>query len=424
MRMCLPCDTHRGLNRRDVLARLAAGSALACGCVAVSGCTTNPATGGQMLGLSSVQDDVRQGTQAYPELIKAFGGAYGTDSLQSYVTDVGRRVAATTELPDLPYEFTVLNSPIINAMALPGGKIAITRGLLALAGTEAELAGVLAHEVGHVNARHGAQAQGRATIAQLGLAVLGIATGSRELVELGSSVASTFLQKYSRDQEFEADSLGVRYLSRSGYDPAAMASFLGSMREQSQVEATMQGLPPGEVDEYNIMASHPRTVERVQQAAAAAGTIAVANPAVRQAEYLSAINGLLFADDPAQGFVRGRQFIHTGLRLAFEVPDGFIIRNGAEQVTAQDKYGSAIVFDAAPVQRSRNLLEYLQYEWVTDIRLSNLESIRVNGIAAATGAARVQASNGVADLRVVAYDAGRGQVYRFLFVTDARTGGA
>jgi predicted Zn-dependent protease len=175
------------------------------------------------------------------------------------------------------------------------------------------------------------------------------------------------------------------------------------------------------VDEYNIMASHPRTVERVREAAAAAGAIAVANPAVRKSEYLAAINGLLFADDPEQGFVRGRRFIHTGLRLAFEVPDGFVIRNGAEQVVAQDRYGSAIVFDSARIERARNLLEYLQDEWVSDIRLSGLESIRVNGIAAATGAARVQGNSGVADLRVVAYDAGRGQVYRFLFVTDART---
>ncbi|MCB2107990.1 MAG: M48 family metalloprotease [Rhodobacteraceae bacterium] len=421
MHACSSAHHHSPrLNRRDLLRGLTAGSALACGCVTLSSCATNPATGEQTLALSSINDDVRTGAKQYPELIAAFGGAYDTGRLQSYVTAVGRKVAAYTELPDLPYEFTVLNSPIINAMALPGGKIAVTRGLLALASTEAELAGVLAHEVGHVNARHGAQSQGRATIAQLGLAVLGIATGSKELVNLGSSLAQSFLQKYSRDQEFEADSLGVRYLSRAGYDPAAMASFLGSMHEQSQVEAQMQGLPPGQVDEYNIMSSHPRTVERVQQAAQQAGAITVANPVVNREGYLGSINGMVFADDPSQGFVRGQTFIHTGLSITFTVPDGFTLRNSTENVTAQDKYGSAIVFDMAPVQRSRTLIEYLQNEWVTDIRLSGLENLQVNGMAAATGTARVQSSNRVADLRVIAFNAGSGRVYRFLFVTDPR----
>jgi predicted Zn-dependent protease len=403
------------LTRRGALA------SLACGCLGLSACATNPATGQQsLLGLSSVEDDVRIGTRQFPDLVKAFGGAYAQDRLQGYITRIGQRVAATTELPNLPYEFTVLNSPIVNAFALPGGKIAISRGLLALASSEAEVASVLAHEAGHVNARHGAQGQSRATLANLGLAILGLATGSNELVQLGQTVAQGFLQSYSREQEFEADSLGVRYMARAGYDPAASPSFLASLREQSQLEAEMLGRPPGQVDEYNIMASHPRTIERVQQAQAAAAGLAVPNPSVGRAEYLEAINGLMFADDPAQGLVRGRRFIHPVLRFAFEVPEGFMLRNSPESVTAQDRSGAVIVFDGAPVRQSRTLAEYVQVEWAGNARLFSLEALEVNGIPAATGTTRIAGSSGPIDIRLVAYGADRGQVYRFLFATPPR----
>jgi predicted Zn-dependent protease len=403
------------LSRRGALA------GLACGCFGLAGCAANPATGkSSLLGLSSIDQDVRIGAQQFPELVKAFGGAYEQSKLQGYVTKIGQRVAATTELPTLPYEFVVLNSPIINAFALPGGKIAISRGLLALASSEAEVASVLAHEAGHVNARHGAQGQNRQTLTNLGLAILGIATGSRELMQLGQTVAQGFLQSYSRDQEFEADSLGVRYMARAGYDPAGSPAFLGSMREQSQLEAQMQGLPPGQVDQYNIMASHPRTIERVRQAQEAGQGLVVQNPTVGRSEYLEAINGLLFADDPAQGLVRGRRFVHPGLKIAFDAPEGFQLRNDPNNVTGQNRDGAALVFDSAPVQRARNLAEYVQYEWAGNTRLAALDEISVNGIPAAMGFARVNGNNGPMDLRLVAYGVERGQVYRFLFAVPSR----
>jgi len=183
----------------------------------------------------------------------------------------------------------------------------------------------------------------------------------------------------------------------------------------------MQGLPPGAVDEFNIMASHPRTIERVRDATAEAAGVTVANPLVGRAEYLDAINGLMFADDPDQGLVRGQRFLHRSLGFSFEVPAGFQLRNSPENVIAQARGGGTIVFDMAPVQRARNLIEYLQYEWAADVPLDNLENIRVNGFAAATGAARLQSQQSVSDVRLVAYDAGRGQVYRFLFLTPPQS---
>ncbi len=396
-------------------------SALVCGCLGLAGCAANPATGKSgLLGLSSIDDDVRIGATQFPELVKAFGGTYNQDRLQNYITKIGQRVVAKSELPDLPYEFAILNSPIINAFAFPGGKIAISRGLLALASSEAEVASVLAHEAGHVNARHGAQGQNRQVLANIGLAILGIATGSNELMQLGQTVTQGFLQSYSRDQELEADTLGVRYMAHAGYDPAASPSFLASMREQSQLDASMRGLPPGDVDQYNIMASHPRTIERVQQAQEAGRGLVVQNPTVGRAEYLDSINGLMFADDPAQGLVRGRKFIHPGLRIAFDAPEGFLLRNSPENVSGQSRNGATLVFDRAPIQRARSLAEYLQYEWAANTRLLALENITVNGIAAATGATRINGNNGPMDVRLVAYGVERGQAYRMLFITPAR----
>jgi predicted Zn-dependent protease len=398
---------------------LAASSALACGCFGLAGCAVNPATGEQsLLGLSSINDDIRLGTQEYAKTIAAFGGPYENARLQGYVNDIGRRVAVMTELPDLPYEFTILNSPIVNAFALPGGKITVSRGLMALASSEAELAGVLAHEAGHVNARHTAQRQTGTTLAQLGLLVLGVATGSQVAVDLGGTLASGLLQGYSREQESEADSLGIRYMTRAGYDPSAMDTLLASMREQAAIEAEMNGLPPGSVDEYNIMASHPRLVERVRDAAAQARTAAsLQSPRVAHAEYLEAINGLLFDEDPQQGVIRGRRFVHLGGSFAFEVPEGFRLRNSPENVVAQSRTGAAIVFDSGRVQRARNLMEFVQYEWMSELPLDGLQAVRINGFSAATGYARAQTRTGVIDVRVAAFDIGQGLVHRFLFLS-------
>ncbi len=376
------------------------------------------------MGFSSLEDDVRQGEQAYPEMIKAFGGAYDHPRIQSLVTRVGQRLASQSELQQLPYEFTVLNSPIVNAAALPGGKIGITRGLIALADSEAELAGVLAHEIGHVTGRHGVQAQGRSILATLGLAALGIATGSAEVMQLGQSLAATFIQRYSRQQEFEADTLGVRYLTRAGYDPNAMASFLASMREHAQLEARMSGLPPGKVDEFNIMASHPRTIERVRQAEEAAQTATVANPLVGRRSYLQDVNGMLFGDDPAQGFVRGQKFIHPDVRIEFEVPSGYLLRNSTDKVIASNPDGAGIVFDMGQVERSSSLGAYMQNEWLAQVELRQIENITVNGISAVTGAVRANTSDGPVDLRAVVYRGDGNAVFRLLFFTPARLSSA
>ena len=222
------------LTRRDFSVAAAAGFGSFC-----AGCAVNPATGDQQVMLMSADQERRIGAEEHPKILKEFGGAYEDPKLSGYIAAIGGRLAAASELPDMRVTITVLNSPIVNAMALPGGYVYVTRGLLALAQNEAEVAGVIGHEIGHVVARHTAARLSRAQVAQfglIGLAVLGSATGlPAGTGRLASTLASLHLQGFSREQEFEADTLGIRYMSRVGYDPEAMATFLSVVFTYSQL---------------------------------------------------------------------------------------------------------------------------------------------------------------------------------------------
>ncbi len=393
---------------------------LGAGLFPLGGCAQNPATGERMFSILSPGEEARVGRQQHPELVKEFGGAYDDARVRNYVSGIGRLLANTAELPNLRFTFTVLNTGTVNAFALPGGYVYITRGLLALANNEAQLASVIAHEIGHVTARHAAQRYSRSVAASLGLTVLGVLGGSPALARAAGLGAQIYLQGYSRQQEFEADSLGIRYLRRAGYDSGAMAEFLGSMRAQAALEARIAGLPPGKVDEYSIMATHPRTVDRVQQAAAGAANIPVPNPIVERKTYLRQIDGMVFGDDPDQGLVRGRVFAHPVLRFAFTVPPGFRLINARRRVLARGPEKALIIFDRARKRTGRPLTHYLQNVWARGVRLAQVERLNINGMAAATGHARVNTRRGALDVRLVAirYDAER--IYRFAFLIPPR----
>ncbi|MCR9220553.1 MAG: M48 family metalloprotease [Alphaproteobacteria bacterium] len=406
-----------GFTRRGVLQ--------GCACVAaaglVGGCvTTNRATGDtSFTGLMSIQDDIELGRREHPKLVKQFGGEYENPRLQSYVDRLGRRAAEYAEYQEFPYRFTIVNSPIINAFALPGGYVYVSRGLLSFASNEAELMGVISHEIGHVNARHTAERLSTAQLAQ-GLLLLGtVATGSRELADMGGGIAGLVLQSFSREQEFEADTLGIRYMARAGYDPDAMASFLATLREYSQVHAQILGRDPSSVDETNLMATHPRTIDRVQRARAEAVGAAPGATLVNRDPFLSQIDGMLYGDDPAQGVIDGELFKHPDLRLCFRAPETFTLLNSPDQVTGFSPDREAtILFDGARVPEGRSMAAYLQEDWSgPQIALSDLEPITVNGMEAATGWARLLSREGPVDLRGVAIRFEGERVYRFRFIT-------
>ena len=417
---------RRNLSRRQftALSGAAAASFVLSGCIG-----TNRATGRtSFTGTLSPQDEVALGADEHPKLLKAFGGEYDSANLKRYVDNVGKRLTAHTEY-EYPYRFTLLNSPIVNAFALPGGNVYITRGLLALASNEAEMAGVLAHELGHVNARHSAERYGAQQAATLGIGgarllaglFLDLPSGMLDTgTQLVQGVTSVALQSYSRRQEFEADMLGVRYMSKVGYDPDGMVSFLSTLREQSILEARDRGLPPGTVDQHNMMSTHPRTIDRVQAAMAEAGQARPARPLVNRSGYLNEIDGMLYGDDPDQGLVQGERFVHRALRFEFAVPPGFRINNLPDRVQATNGQGAAVIFDIGALGQSRDLRAYVTNEWARGAQLRSLETIQVNGTPAATAATVAQVEGGQADARLVAIQRDEGSVYRLLFVSPPR----
>ena len=358
----------------------------------------------------SPQDEKRVGREHHARVLAEYGGAYDDPDLARYLDSVGQFIAAASNAPSVGYTFTIIDSPIVNAFALPGGYVYVTRGLLALADNEAEVAGVLAHEIAHVTARHGAKRQSKGTLAGLGLAVLGAVTDNSALVDLGRIGARAVLSGYSREEEYEADELGVLYLGRAGFDPGAMSSFLGKLEWQSELEASLHGRAGG--PGLGFFATHPRTRDRVERAVDAARRTSVADPIVARDIYLSKIDGLRFGDGPEQGFVRGRRFIHPDIGLEFEAPPGYRLLNGERSVTGFGPDGAKMYFDLRQTAWDRSLRTYLHRDWAPKARLRDYQRLRVSAMDAATAIAGEHGGPGV---RLVAIRFRRDTVARFVF---------
>ena len=386
----------------------------------------NPATGQTEFTAMSPAQEQEIGEEQHPQVLMQFGGPYDDAELQSYVSRIGDELAAVSELPELDFTFTVLNSEVINAFALPGGYVYITRGLLALADNEAELAGVMAHEIGHVTARHSAQRYSRGVLAQGGLAigtvlagVLGGGAAADLVQQAGGLGAQAYLAGYSRDQEFQADELGVRYMARAGYDPTAMSSFLEKLERNDQLMRRLSdrdGADPAS----SWFATHPRTPDRVLRAAEQASAATPGENRTGREDYLEQIDGMVYGEDPSQGFVRGRTFVHPDLRFAFDVPDGYRIVNTPAAVIGQAQ-NSLMKFDAVRSPAGQDVGAYLARDWAQELgagRLDNVATSQVNGMPAASAVAAGQLDNGQpVTVALAALRAGNEQVYRFMFVS-------
>jgi predicted Zn-dependent protease len=407
-----------------MMRKFAVAVALAAAALAPAGCTVNPATGqSTFTGGMTTADEVREGRAAHPKIVAEFGGEYGGPELRQYINSIGLLLQQTVERRDMTYTFTVLNSDIVNAFAIPGGYIYISRGLLALADDESELAAVLAHELGHVQALHHARRYGQAMLANILLTGAGILTSqvapqaARTVMDLGQMGALGVLQANSRENEFEADDLGIRYLTRAGYDPEAMARFLRKLREHSRFEAELRGESPDKIDQFSYTATHPAPIERVERAVVNATKVHVTDPMVARDVYLGKIDGILYGDDPKQGLVRGNLFAHPELRFAFEVPKGFDLLNSDRAVIGFGPKGSRIQFDRAPWPSDGPMTFYLTEIWARSGRLGNVEAITINGLEAATGSTRVSGQSGTMDARLVAIRVDLQTIYRFIFLT-------
>lgn len=394
--------------------------------VSLAGCSqvTNPATGRTEFTAMSPEQEVKTGRAEHPKVLAQFGGAYDDRTLQAYVTRIGERLKVVSELPDLKFTFTLLNSDVVNAFALPGGYVYLSRGLLALAENEAEMAGVMAHEIGHVAARHSAQRYTRGALAQGGLAlgtILAGVFGGRAAAEaaqqLGGAGAQAYLAGYSRDQEFQADELGVRYLARAGYDPKAMASFLEKLGRNDQLARKLAGKAGQPDPATSWFATHPRTPERVARAAEQAGS---GDGEIEQAAYLDAIDGLIYGEDPSQGFIQGRRFVHPTLRFAFEASPGYRLANTPSAVLGRGADGSALKFDADQPQTKGGIKDYLLQDWARQLKASSLRNVQVgevNGLPVASAATLGKLADGsTVAVALAALQAAPDRVYRFMFL--------
>ena len=385
----------------------------------LSGCSVNPATGEeQFTAFLSPADERRVGAQEHPKLVAAFGGLYDDPALRRYVSSLGRLLQQTSEQPEPPFTFVILDSPEVNAFALPGGYVHVTRGLMALANDEAELAGVIAHEIGHVTARHSAERYSHGVVAGLGAAILGAVIDNRSVSDFANLAAGAYVQGYSRSQELEADTLGVRYLSRAGFDATAMSSFLETMGAEAALARKLAG-KRGKRAQRGLFASHPRTADRVRAAASAAQAKFGGERA--RIIYLKQIDGMIYGDSPEDGFVRGRAFAHPVLRIAFTAPPGFHLRNAPEAVVGTHPSGATMRFDEATLANpSMSTWHYLRGVWASRVPLTKVERTQVDGFDAVAASTRVRTKSGARDVRLVAIRAAPTRVYRFFFATPPR----
>lgn len=313
----------------------------------LAACSTNPVTGAQNFVMFSEDSELEMGRANHPKIIAEYG-RYDDEAMQAYVQSVGEKLADISHRTDLIYRFTVLDSPVINAFALPGGYVYITRGLMAYLDSEAELAAVLGHEIGHVTARHGVRQQSAAQAANLGYtlgAILFPELRGNASQNLFNILGGALLSGYGREHELEADRLGSEYLARAGYTPEAMIDVISVLKDQATFAAAEAKKQGQEYQGYHgLFASHPDNDTRLQQVVAEADKYASArNGKVSRAAYLDRVDGLTFGDSEEQGIRSENHFYHLPLRFGLSFPQNWHINNNPDSLQAVAPEGKAFM---------------------------------------------------------------------------------
>ncbi len=357
----------------------------------------------------------------HPQILAQFGGEV-SGPLAAYVTSIGEKSAVAAGLPG-QCKFTLVNSDVVNAFAVPGCYIYVTRGLLTIINSEDELALVLGHEVGHIVGKHSYRRQRASVISTLGALALGALTRSQEVAQQAGQLAQVYTLSYSREQENEADSLGVQYLQSNGYNLYAAPDMLGALGRHEALDAKLKGRRADAIPTW--ARSHPLSAERVTRttAAAVAAGATPTNPSEKVAPFFAAINGMRVGDDPEQGFINGRVFAHPKIGIQFEAPAGFSLTNSPEAVGIQGTNnisgqfaGGAILQGGLEGYANATLRKLLGQ---TPAQVWAPQATLINKIPAVSLLARAQTQSGqLIDVAMTAYDI-NGKAYHFMMIGPA-----
>src|SRR3954470_9968016 len=395
--------------------------------LALAGCSSSLLSVGAPPGsLPSLPQPPRQAQQQqlpastqreHQRILAAYGGAYEDARLEAVLNQMVVKLVAASERPDMHYRVTILNSPAVNAFALPSGQLYVTRGLIALANDTSELASVLSHEMSHVIARHADIREDQARQVALVSRVVQDVLSDPETGALALAKSRIALASFSRAQEFEADAIGVGIAARAGYDPYGAVRFLTSLGHNAELKSnpSQSHIDPRSPD---FLSSHPATPERIKNAQGNARQFSAPGAGERdRATYLAGIDGLVYGEDPSEGFVRGRRFLHPKLGFTFLAPDGYILDNTAQAVLGvKEGGGQALRLDVVRVPSEQTLPEYLNSGWIENIDAKTVEELTVNGFPAA--AATAQGDQWAFRLFAVRFGS---DVYRFIFAAKRMT---
>ncbi len=351
----------------------------------------------------------------HERILATYGGSYDDPRLVGLIDRTVERLVAVSGRPDHPYRVTILNSGAVNAFALPSGNLYVTRGLLALANDTSELSSVLSHEMAHVIARHASIREEQARQAAVVTRVVTKMGNDPDMSALALAKSKLTLANFSRSQEFEADRLGIEIATKAHFDPLGAARFLTSLERNAALRANKSAIDPRAQD---FLSSHPATPERVANAEAAARN----NPQSANAErdrdnYLSSVDNIVYGEDPSEGFVRGRRFLHPKLGFTFTAPEGFTLDNTAQAVIGvREGGGQAMRFDVVRVSADQKLTDYVMSGWMENVSQASVEEVTINGFPGAAASA----SGDQWKFRIYVLRFGS-DVYRFIFAASAST---
>jgi predicted Zn-dependent protease len=405
------CDSRRGL----------AASVLLCAALSLGGCgdisrfqTASPA-GSLSTKPARTVAQTPAAEREHERILSSYGGAYDDPRLEALITKTVDRLVAASDRPDLAYKVTILNSGAVNAFALPTGQLYVTRGLIALASDTSELSSVLSHEMAHVLAKHASIREDQARQAAIVTRVVTDMGNDPDLTALALAKTKLTMASFSRAQEFEADGIGVGISARAHFDPYGAARFLTAMERNAAMKAGKASLDPRSQD---FLSSHPATPDRVDNARANARQYTAPQGGEQDREtYLSAIDNIVYGEDPSEGFVRGRRFLHPKLGFSFQAPEAFTLDNTAQAVIGVRDGGSqAMRFDVVRVPAEQTLGDYLNSGWMENVDKATTEDITVNGFPAATALAHGDQWQ----FRIYALRFGS-DVYRFIFAAKQKT---